>query len=371
MPNIDKSPTDIEHKAYPIWTGSILHASSLLGLAVCIAQRLGLHRDGTNFGLPPWKTELRRRIWHFMFLLDTWCMENHGLDSAVCSGFSDVRLPQNSNDSAWDVSDSSTLRPSADNGDMTLALVQYEAAALLRHVLEHSAPYSGQDQQYTEYHNDLRPKTWDAMQEKYLRRLNLNDLQQSLSYDIANLMFQRIHLTQLRPLARSTACITSAYKILEHQLVTIAVEFCDTVQAIRDKYAQRRLDWAIIRVFSWHALATELSTVLSNDAISTSPEAKRAREKIAQVFRDRPSIDYLRGNDSLWQPLERLHAELEMRQQADVQMLQGHQEQQMQQQQPMWDGTDIVLEDLLDDADLWPDFQGQSSIGGPGFLISS
>lgn len=35
------------------------------------------------------------------------------------------------------------------------------------------------------------------------------------------------------------------------------------------------------------------------------------------MFRDRPSIDYIRGGDGLWTPLERLRDELEMRAKAD------------------------------------------------------
>lgn len=36
---------------------------SLLGVAVRIAQRMGLHRDGRALGLPPVQAEERRRVW--------------------------------------------------------------------------------------------------------------------------------------------------------------------------------------------------------------------------------------------------------------------------------------------------------------------
>jgi hypothetical protein len=48
---------------------------SLTGLALRIAQSLGLHRDGTKFGLSPFDTEMRRRLWwvrnrfSFLFLM--------------------------------------------------------------------------------------------------------------------------------------------------------------------------------------------------------------------------------------------------------------------------------------------------------------
>ena len=36
---------------------------ALGGLAIHLAQALGIHRDGTHFGLPPFDTEMRRRLW--------------------------------------------------------------------------------------------------------------------------------------------------------------------------------------------------------------------------------------------------------------------------------------------------------------------
>lgn len=36
---------------------------SLTGIASRIAERMGLHRDGTTLGLSPLRSEERRRIW--------------------------------------------------------------------------------------------------------------------------------------------------------------------------------------------------------------------------------------------------------------------------------------------------------------------
>jgi hypothetical protein len=158
-------------------------------------------------------------------------MENHGLESVVDSSSADVQLPQNSNDAVWDVSDSSTVRPLASSGfsDMTLALVQYEAAAFLRHVLVHSAPYNGQEQEYADFHDQLRQITWDALYEKHLAGLDRTVLQQCLIHDIADLTFQRTHLTQLRPLVRASACILTATKALcnKYVLYTTGHVFAD------------------------------------------------------------------------------------------------------------------------------------------------
>lgn len=42
---------------------------TMVGLAIRIANSLGLHRDGSNFGLNPYDTEMRRRCWYQILAL--------------------------------------------------------------------------------------------------------------------------------------------------------------------------------------------------------------------------------------------------------------------------------------------------------------
>ncbi len=51
---------------------------SLTGVAVRIAQGMGLERDGVSLGLPPFEAEMRRRIW--------WCLKTHDFRTAELCG---------------------------------------------------------------------------------------------------------------------------------------------------------------------------------------------------------------------------------------------------------------------------------------------
>ncbi|KAH8200862.1 hypothetical protein TruAng_004948 [Truncatella angustata] len=51
---------------------------SLMGVAVRVAQGMGLDRDGTTLGLPPFETEIRRRIW--------WLLQTHDFRAAELCG---------------------------------------------------------------------------------------------------------------------------------------------------------------------------------------------------------------------------------------------------------------------------------------------
>jgi hypothetical protein len=70
--------------ARKIWT--------LTGLVVRIAQTLGIHRDGSHFGLPPFEIELRRRLWWQVCILDARSSEDHGCDPTIVEAFFDTKM---------------------------------------------------------------------------------------------------------------------------------------------------------------------------------------------------------------------------------------------------------------------------------------
>jgi hypothetical protein len=66
--------------------------------AIRIAQFLGLHRDGTKFGLDVFQTEMRRRIWAHLVLLDIDSARDHGIDPLISECASDTCAPLNIDD---------------------------------------------------------------------------------------------------------------------------------------------------------------------------------------------------------------------------------------------------------------------------------
>ena len=70
----------------------------LTGMAVRLAQRLGLQRDGGQFGLTPFETELRRRLWWTLAGYDRRIGELTGSTITAISTGGDCKLPLNIND---------------------------------------------------------------------------------------------------------------------------------------------------------------------------------------------------------------------------------------------------------------------------------
>ena len=70
----------------------------LLGVAVRIAQAMGMHRDGTLFNLNPQEIQLRRRIWAKLRFLDVRAAEEIGCEPSIREASYDSLLPSNIND---------------------------------------------------------------------------------------------------------------------------------------------------------------------------------------------------------------------------------------------------------------------------------
>ncbi|KXG46657.1 Transcription factor [Penicillium griseofulvum] len=60
-----------------------------------LAQMQGVHRDGMKIGLSPFETEIRRRIWWHICILDMLCSEDQGVDMQIRPGAFDTNFPTN------------------------------------------------------------------------------------------------------------------------------------------------------------------------------------------------------------------------------------------------------------------------------------
>ncbi|WVW78218.1 hypothetical protein I302_100169 [Kwoniella bestiolae CBS 10118] len=66
----------------------------ILGTAVKVAQSLGLHRDGSHFGLSPYEIEERRQVWWEVVTYDRLQALCFGRPCATSDRWSDTKIPQ-------------------------------------------------------------------------------------------------------------------------------------------------------------------------------------------------------------------------------------------------------------------------------------
>ncbi|RWA07256.1 hypothetical protein EKO27_g7849 [Xylaria grammica] len=107
------------------------HAAWILnGVTVRVAQKMGLHRDGELLGLPPFETEMRRRIWWQIILIDTVYALMSGLGQSLLPRSWDTKQPNNIHDADL-YPTMTTLQPRNGPTDMIYCLVCYEMAKMM------------------------------------------------------------------------------------------------------------------------------------------------------------------------------------------------------------------------------------------------
>ncbi|KAH6649488.1 fungal-specific transcription factor domain-containing protein [Chaetomium tenue] len=71
---------------------------ALTGVAVRTAQRIGIHQDGEEIGLPPFEVEMRRRLFYQLMPLDARASQMVGAEISILPDEWDTRPPLNIND---------------------------------------------------------------------------------------------------------------------------------------------------------------------------------------------------------------------------------------------------------------------------------
>ncbi|KUJ13101.1 uncharacterized protein LY89DRAFT_673198 [Mollisia scopiformis] len=118
----------------------------LSGIAVRIAQRMGLNFDGTSYGLLPFEVEMRRRLWWQIVLLDFRISELSGAGNSILTHVWTTKLPLNVNDSDLfpDMRDPPTEHPGRVT-EMIYVLQRCEAADLLQKLRDSTDPVAVKD----------------------------------------------------------------------------------------------------------------------------------------------------------------------------------------------------------------------------------
>lgn len=95
------------------------------GTVMRIAQKMGYHRDGEQFNLSPFETEMRRRIWWHVVTQDSRYAMLSGLSHAWVASNWDTKMPQNLNDEDLSPNSMKPLVPRTGPSEMVFVLMTY------------------------------------------------------------------------------------------------------------------------------------------------------------------------------------------------------------------------------------------------------
>lgn len=289
---------------------SNLEWTSLSGLSLSIATRLGLHKDGEQFSLSPYSVEIRRRLWHYLCLINVRALQIHGIDPFPVSNFGNgaTKLPQNSPDISWDACEFTRKLPVAVSGwtEMVPALVSFELSTLTRSMLEMGIPEHGSEHVYLRNCDQLFLDAKSRIGTHYSQS-GLDEPIYRITKDLIVLKLQNLWFIARQCLLKHRSWATSE---LRTELFRKALHILEITQSLQSQYAGQHWDW-VFRSFhettKWHFASTIL-IYLRHHTEQEDPEVQRAWNQINIIFSQGKN-----DQGALWKPLLALKREAELR----------------------------------------------------------
>lgn len=171
---------------------------SMTGLLARIAVTLGLHRDPTNFGLSPFDTEVRRRLFWSICNVDVRLSEDFGADPIIFEHTFDTRYPLNISDSDFHP-DMGPMQDKEGITEMTFSLIRYEVAEAVRKIT-YAPPAVGKSAMKFQPVSIQDKERWieechQHLEEKYLRFCDMNQPIHWVICTVARLILAKMWLT--------------------------------------------------------------------------------------------------------------------------------------------------------------------------------
>lgn len=265
-----------------------------------IASGLGIHRDGTNFGLSPFETEMRRRLWWHIFIVDVRTAEDHGTDPMISETMYDTKLPLNINDE--DISPDSKTFPSERVGftEMTFTLIRSQISIIYRR-LNYTPP--GQNSVATTL--EQRKKTiedlHDTLNDKYIRFCDMQEPLQWSCATMARLVIAKLWLVVHHPMIKSN--LPTLSRDDRNRILLTSIEVIEFARLLETSESTKHWSWLFGSYVQWHAIAFVLAELCVRPRC---PGVDRAWLAIDSTFHEweRTSMG---KKKSLWRPLTKLY----------------------------------------------------------------
>ncbi|EME45203.1 hypothetical protein DOTSEDRAFT_71050 [Dothistroma septosporum NZE10] len=256
----------------------------LTGIAVRIAQRMGLHRDGEELGLNAFDVQMRRRVFWQLLPLDGLSGQLSGTGIAIPADSWDTKQPLNIDDKdIWPGMDS---RPTAKKGatDMIFCLARTEIGRFhqkLRPALGNWAKLweTKESPAVFESLQDLE----NTMEEKYIRYCDISNPVHCLTIAMARAAVNSARLRIKVPKARADEATLEEKK----ELWTLACQVLLSSITVHQNPAMLRFNWHMKQFFQWDPLIW-----IINEARREAPAIDRASlwAKVEECYNSHPEL---------------------------------------------------------------------------------
>ncbi|CAD6573380.1 MAG: hypothetical protein ASARMPRED_006024 [Alectoria sarmentosa] len=281
---------------------------TLTGLLIRLAQGLGVHRDGQQFGLSPFETEMRRRLWWQISSLDNRASEDQGSDPSIVEQSFDTKFPLNINDEDIDPSMKETPKEHEGATQMTFDLIRYSMGTTVRR-LTYAPAGEGRCKtmsasQGIEDKERMIDNLHQYLERKYLQHCDMSVPLHWVAATVARLILAKMWLVVHHPFSRLDAGAGLPQETKDRLFCT-SLEVIEFSRLLETEKTTLRWGWLFRTYVQWHALAFVLSQLCTR---TIGSDVDKAWMIIEAVFENWGGNVTSNQRGMLWKPLRKLMA---------------------------------------------------------------
>ena len=243
----------------------------MTGLVIRMAQYLGLQRDGTHFEhLTPFETEMRRKVWWAVCMLDMRASEDQGTDLTITSGSFDTKFPLNINDIDLDPESKQMPTERDSMTDMSFARIFYEIGDITMRMV---APGARDGEVGLEDQSRLLNEISQKFEQSYFQYIkDSGNIVYWVGATIVRLVMAKMTLIVFLPVLFSSPSEQFSDEIRTKLLIS-AIEVAEYNHALNAEQACRQWRWIYQTYTHWYAIVYLMIEISQR---SWSPIVERA-----------------------------------------------------------------------------------------------
>ncbi|KZZ93872.1 Transcription factor [Moelleriella libera RCEF 2490] len=251
---------------------------SLTGIAMRLAQRMGVHRDGEDLGLPPFEVQMRRRLFWQLLPLDSFAGQVSGTGILISPDSWDTKRPLNINDAQIHPGMKDLPVDQRGATEMLFCLAKAELSNFYNKtgVKLKGASASSKNAQEVE---ELIDGVENRIETSYLRYCDILNPLHFLTLAIVRSAANVVRLrNRMAPLMDKS--------ISDHdrsELCTLARKILDTDNAIYGNTQLRGFHWSVKSFFLWDAFLCILFS-LCKDSFFSDIEVQESWKMVEEVY---------------------------------------------------------------------------------------
>ena len=264
----------------------------LSGVAQRIGQRIGLHRDGNMLKLPPFESEIRRRLWWQIVMLEGFSQKlaGTGTGSNASALMGDVKLPANLNDSDL-FPDMKKLPKESDRAtEMMFFLIRCHVGEFLKRFDSPKVTFDGVWNKLTTSSVDVDTKeTAIAELERLFKQKFLRHCDPSITWHLMCSHLAKAIIFMMRFMAYGASYQGKTETQAEKDaLFSMALQVLTSSNLVYTKKEMQGFMWHVNMHFQWKAYVYVLSELRYR---TSGPEVEQAWQNIQLTYEFHPSFD--------------------------------------------------------------------------------